>query len=181
MTSSSPSPFAPADVPARSLPAAGGTQSLPLIEEQLSVSRERVSAGAVRVRVEEHRHDVPVALSAFSDAVQVERVPVEREVERVEPPRQDGDVLVVPVYEERIVVQRQLVLKEEWHIRRERRQQQWTETVALRRDEARIERRDAGGDWHADDTDADNAVARADPGRGDPASRSFPGSQRSSR
>jgi uncharacterized protein (TIGR02271 family) len=150
MPLSSPS-SAPSSDAASHASSPDASQTLPLIEEQVSVARERVNTGAVRVRVEEHRQPVPVALSAFSDAVQVERVRVEREVGAVEPPWHDGDVLVVPVYEERIVVQRRLVLTEELRIRRERRQQQWHETVELRRDEARVERRDADGDWHADD------------------------------
>ena len=47
----------------------------------------------------------------------VERVPVDRPVEAMPVVREEDGVLIVPVVEERLVVTKQLVLKEELQIR----------------------------------------------------------------
>ena len=45
------------------------------------------------------------------------RVPIDREVDAVPSIRTEGDVTIIPVVEERIVVRCQLVLREEVHVR----------------------------------------------------------------
>jgi stress response protein YsnF len=99
-----------------------------------------VSAGRVEVRVEQREDIARLALEAMAEHVEVERVAVGREVDRAEGPRQEGDVLVVPVYEEVVVVQRRLVLKEEIRLHRRATVRRWEEDVSLRRDEPVIER-----------------------------------------
>jgi stress response protein YsnF len=60
-------------------------------------------------------------------------------------PWHEGDVLVVPVYEE--VIERRLVLKEEIRLHRQRFSTSHTEQVPLRRQRAVVERRQADGSW----------------------------------
>jgi stress response protein YsnF len=50
--------------------------------------------------------------------VEVTRVPVDREVAEAPPIRSEGDVTIVPVLEERLVVEKRLFLVEELHLRR---------------------------------------------------------------
>jgi uncharacterized protein (TIGR02271 family) len=130
---------------------------LPLIEEELSVGRETVSTGRVEVRVEQRETRSSVELEAVSDVVDVARVPIGREVERAEPPYQEGDDWVVPVYEEVVKVERRLVLKEEIRLRRRRQTERWQEEVVLRRDEPVIHRdtiaTDATGGHQSDKVD----------------------------
>ena len=52
------------------------------------------------------------------ETVNIERVSVNRVVDTIAPPRTEGDVTIVPVYEEVLVVAKQLVLKEELRITR---------------------------------------------------------------
>ena len=61
------------------------------------------------------------------ETVEVTHVPVDRVVERAPEIRTEGDVTIVPVLEEVLVVEKRLVLKEELHIRR----RVATETVAV--------------------------------------------------
>src|SRR5262249_49784398 len=57
-------------------------------------------------------------VEALRDEVEVEHVPVGETVSERVAPHQEGDVLVVPVYEEQLVVTKRLILREEIHIRR---------------------------------------------------------------
>jgi uncharacterized protein (TIGR02271 family) len=123
--------------------------SIPVTEEQLEIGKRTVETGrAVRVRkhVDEQqvRADVPVA----SEAVDVERVPIGRVV--AEPPqvRQEGDVTVVPVIEERLVTRKELVLVEEIRLTRRREVVQAQEDFTLRRERVEVERFDPDtGRW----------------------------------
>ena len=57
----------------------------------------------------------------------VERVPVDQFVDEAPQVRTEGDVTIIPVLEERYVLEKRLVLVEELHIRRER---QWSNNAA---------------------------------------------------
>jgi uncharacterized protein (TIGR02271 family) len=94
--------------------------TLELREEELHVRREmrEVGQATIRTRVEE----VPARLEveAATEDVEVEHVPIGTAVSQRRAPYQDGDVLVIPVYEEQLVVTKRLVLREELRVRRTR-------------------------------------------------------------
>lgn len=107
--------------------------------------------GALRVRVLTEEHSETLEHSLEQESVVVERVPVGVAVVQTREPWTEGDVLVVPVYEE--VIERRLVLKEEIRLHRQRFTVSHTEQVPLRRQRAVVERRQADGSW----TEVDNA------------------------
>jgi stress response protein YsnF len=80
------------------------------------------------------------------DQLAVEHVPVGRVVAESDMPqmRYEGDTLVVPVFEEVLVVQKQLLLKEEVRITRHRTEVRIPETVLLRSEQVTAERFDEG-------------------------------------
>ena len=90
--------------------------SIPRVEERLSVGKRSVVTGRVRVRktVRKRRQTLDIPLKR-EEAV-VRRVPVNRVVPGPVAVRQQGAVTIVPVLEEVAVVTTQLVLKEELHI-----------------------------------------------------------------
>ena len=96
----------------------GSSFTIPVAEEALTVQTRVVELGHVSIRkkVDEYLDERVVALR--HQEVEVERVPVDRIVPELLQPYMDGDVYVVPVIEEEVVVQRQLRLKEELRIRR---------------------------------------------------------------
>ncbi|MFL9921838.1 DUF2382 domain-containing protein [Paraburkholderia fungorum] len=83
------------------------------VREELEVGVKSIETGAVRVRTVVHEDMHPVAVSLRSEKVTVERIPVGRAVERRDAPRQEGDTLIIPVYEYVPVIRMQLTLKEE--------------------------------------------------------------------
>ena len=84
------------------------------------------------------RDEAVNALLARHD-VSVERVPVDRVVTELPVPRQDGDTYVVPILEERLVIEKQLVLKEELRIRTTTRHEAVQQTVRLREEHVDID------------------------------------------
>lgn len=135
---------------------------IPVIEEELVAGAREVKTGTVRVskHVEEVRKIVTAP--AVHDVVEVNRIPVNRVVDAIPKMREEGDVLIVPVVEEELVVQKRLVLKEEIHIRRKRATERVSKEVTLERERATVERLDAEG----------NVIARSrPPGDGKPQAR----------
>jgi stress response protein YsnF len=59
------------------------------------------------------------------------------------PVREEGDVTIMPVIEEIVVVERQLILKEEIHIRQVHATEKYRETVVVREQDAMISRGEA--------------------------------------
>jgi uncharacterized protein (TIGR02271 family) len=114
-------------------------QTLELREEELLVHREMRDVGEayIRTRVEE----VPARLEvdAYAEEVEVERVPRGEAVSERSEPYQDGDVLVVPIYEEQLVVTKRLVLREQLRIRRVRTTQRQLFEDTLKKERADID------------------------------------------
>lgn len=112
---------------------------VPIAEEVLRADK-RDSVGRVRVRTTTQEHREIVAQDLARDEVSVERVPVDREVDAVPAIREEGDVTIVPVLEEVLVVEKRLVLKEELHIRRRRTLDHVEEPVTIRRQHVAVDR-----------------------------------------
>lgn len=130
-------------------------QVIPVVQEEATVEHVTEKTGrAVRVRiaVDEERQRIPVTESI--EEITVERIPVNRYVEERSAPREEGDVVIIPVFETVAVVEMRLLLKEEVHIVRRRREVQRDEEVVLRKERAVVEHRTAGQDeWSQDRPD----------------------------
>ncbi|MGI4798197.1 MAG: YsnF/AvaK domain-containing protein [Janthinobacterium lividum] len=123
---------------------------LRLYAEQIAVARHKLERKVqVHLRTVSRDHAVDELLT--HERVEIERVPIGRQVEAIPANRQEGDTTIIPVVEEVVVVHRQLVLKEEIRMRRVRVTEHHRETVTLREQEARVEREDSAA-LAADDT-----------------------------
>lgn len=113
---------------------------LPVIQEEADVRISRVETGRVHVATRTRQHEEPLDFTLAREHMSVERVPVGRPVDAPAAVRHEGDLTIVPVHEERLVVSRQLVLVEELHIRRETLETHEHRSVTLRRQEVAVER-----------------------------------------
>ena len=127
------------------------TVVVPSIEERVRVGRERVETGVVRVRVDTTESAEPVRLETRTERVEVERVPMGHVVNERREPWREGEDTVVPVYEERLVVQRLLVLKEVLHVRTVHESKTEDTEVVLRKDHVHVERHGEDRTRAADD------------------------------
>ena len=116
---------------------------LPILEETLHVSKRDVVTGRVRVRTVTDLSEERVRQELSGQHVEVERVPVDVLIERdaaPPEPRTEGDVTIVPILEEVLVVEKRLLLKEELRITRHRTTNVTDVAVPLRKQRAEIER-----------------------------------------
>ncbi len=117
-----------------------GETILPLHAETLEVARRRMETARVRVRVRTHERPEEVDETLTHEDVTVTRVPVGRRVDSTPPVREEDGVTIIPVMQEILVVERQLILKEEVHVRRARSTRRHHEVVRLREQAATVER-----------------------------------------
>ncbi len=109
---------------------------VPLQAEEAVISRQVVPGATVRVETVTRERDHAVDETIYKETVEFERVPVGREVAVMPEVVQDGDLTIVPIVEEVVVVTRKLILKEEIHLRRVKSAVQHQETLVLRKQEA---------------------------------------------
>src|SRR5215207_2315523 len=116
------------------------TNAIPLAEEELRVEKRLVTAGKLRVRTVVDAFEDVVRETLASERLQVNRVPIDRDVQAAPEVRTEGDVLIIPVIEEVLVVEKRLVLKEELHVRRLLSQENVEIPITVRKQRAVVER-----------------------------------------
>lgn len=96
----------------------GSRVSVRALEEVVEVTPRVVETGYVSIqkKIDEYLDEQTVRLR--QNEVQVERVPVDEIIAEYIEPYMEGDIYVVPVIEEEIIVQRRLRLKEELRVHR---------------------------------------------------------------
>lgn len=120
--------------------------AIPLIEERLVTGKREVETGRVRVRTIVEAHDTLVEEQLARAEVEVERVPIGVEVDAIPAVREEGDLTIIPVVREVLVVEKKLMLVEEVHIRRTNIVEQHAQPVTLRSQRAVVEREQTGGE-----------------------------------
>jgi len=121
-------------------------KTLPVLEETAVLTKEVVATGRVRVSTQTRQVEETAAATLAGESVEVARVPIGKPVEGDLPQtRTEGDTTIVPVFEEVLVVEKRLMLKEELHIRRRATQERVEVPVQLRKQEAVVERIDDAG------------------------------------
>jgi uncharacterized protein (TIGR02271 family) len=120
---------------------------IPVVEEQLEVGKQLVETGKVRISKFVEAREVVVDEPLRREKVNVEHVPINQVVSGDVPQvREEGDVTVIPILEERVVTRTELVLVEEVRIRRERSEYHDPQTVTLRKEVVNVERLEGSGD-----------------------------------
>jgi uncharacterized protein (TIGR02271 family) len=114
--------------------------TLQLLAEELSVSKQTVETGRVRVATRTREREALIDEDLARERVEIETVPIGLRIDAVPEARQEGDTTIIPIVEEVLVVERRLVLKEEVRITRVRTTEHHKETVMLRYQEAVVTR-----------------------------------------
>ncbi|HET9448202.1 MAG TPA: DUF2382 domain-containing protein [Steroidobacteraceae bacterium] len=120
-----------------------GESRIPIVEERARIEKQLVPTGRVSIssKVEERLEVLREELVA--QTVSVERVTVNREVDVPPDVRSEGDVLIIPVIEQRLVVEKRWVVTEELHVRRRERVEAVEIPVELRSTRVSVERAEA--------------------------------------
>lgn len=113
--------------------------AIPVHEEVLEPRTRDVEVGTVRIRKRVETVPSETAVEAGRDEVSIERVRVDRPVDAVPAPRQEGETLIIPVVEEVLVTETRLVVREEIRITRRRVTERVPVRADLRREVVEIE------------------------------------------
>lgn len=115
---------------------------LPMVEESVSIQRRDVETDRIRVRTVVDAEDVLVEEQLHVGQLDVVRESVEREVAEAPAPYREGDTLIIPVVEERLVIEKRLFVVEELRITSTSLEKAVQIPVSLRRTRAIVERDD---------------------------------------
>lgn len=106
---------------ATATPGVGGDpRTMELRGERIVADKQWRESGEIVIRRVVEEVPGTLELDAVREEVDVERVPVGEVVTERREPWMEGDALVVPVYEEQLVVSRRLILREQLRVRRVR-------------------------------------------------------------
>jgi len=117
-----------------------GETVLPLLAEEVAVTKRVVETGRVQVERITHEREQLIDELLSRETAEIERVRVGQPVDTMPAVREEGDTIVIPIVEEVLVVERRLFLKEEVRVRRVHSTQRHQERVTLRHHEAVVTR-----------------------------------------
>jgi uncharacterized protein (TIGR02271 family) len=117
---------------------------IPLVEESARVEKREVSTGKVRITTYADLIEETATATLGSEQVEFVRVPIDRVVTEAPAIRTEDGVTIIPVMEEVLFVEKQLVLREELHIRRRTTTETVEVPVTLKKQRATVERVDDG-------------------------------------
>lgn len=115
---------------------------VPLIEEQLEITKQTVITGKVRLETSVEAYDVTVDEPLAVGTWKVERVALGHVVQAVPTVREEDLTTIYPVLEERMVLTKELILVEEIRVTRESSERRDPQTFTLRREHVDIRRTD---------------------------------------
>lgn len=132
---------------------------IPVMQEEMTVHKRSVDTGrGIRVHKTVQEHEEQIDVDLMQDSLDIERVPIGRFVDAAAMPgsRQEGDTLIVPVFEEVLVVEKRMRLVEEVRISRRQHAHPANQNVVLRSEQVSIEHFDERPDASREQTDTDS-------------------------
>ncbi|NIJ52119.1 YsnF/AvaK domain-containing protein [Dyadobacter arcticus] len=124
---------------------AGETLKIPVIAEKLVVTSERIETGRVLVSKQVFEEEALFEGFVKTEEVTVERKEINQYVETAPAAvRQEGDVTIISVIKEVLVVEKRLMLVEEIHLTKRQYQDPKTFSEMLRKEEVTIDRNTSG-------------------------------------
>ncbi|QNF34868.1 YsnF/AvaK domain-containing protein [Adhaeribacter swui] len=114
--------------------------SIPVIEETIKLDKKVVETGKVRITKKVNEEEALVEAALLQEHVQVDRVPINQYIDAAPAIRYEGDVMVIPVVQEVVVIEKRLMLVEEIRVQKQQTETKVSETVTLRKEEVNIER-----------------------------------------
>jgi uncharacterized protein (TIGR02271 family) len=112
---------------------------VPVIEEEIEIGK-RVSHEKVQISKQVHEEEVEINEPSFREEIEIERIPKNEMLDAPVEPYTEGEIMVIPVVEERVVVTKHLVLVEEIRVKKIRIEVREPQRVMLRREEVKVDR-----------------------------------------
>lgn len=121
-------------------PASGEEQRLPLSEEHATLTKARVLDSRIRIERTTTSAAELLETELARDEVEIKHIAKNQLVEDdySAEVRYEGDLLIIPVIEERVEIIRRKILKEEVHIRKVKKVEPYQQNVLVRSQEVKI-------------------------------------------
>lgn len=113
---------------------------IPVIAEFATVGKRTVTKARVKVSKKVTEREEGINLQLTEEAITVHHVPRNLIVSEAPQVRQEGNVTIIPVLKEIVVVEKKLMLVEEVHITRRATDHHHLETITLRQEELTVTR-----------------------------------------
>lgn len=117
---------------------------IPVAEERAAITKRVRETGTVRIDARVVADTETLRETLRSQKVDVERMPVDREVDAVPEVRSEDGVTIIPVVDEELIVTRRLVLREEIRVSVKETSEDVEVPVDVRRTEVDIDRTEHG-------------------------------------
>jgi stress response protein YsnF len=121
------------------------TEELPLVipvtEERVIIGTRLFETGRVELRKTVHERTEVIDQLRHIEEVEIERVAVNRLIDEPIPIRHEGDTMIIPLLEEVLVVEKRLVLREEVHVKKLRKEVHDPQEVQLREERVEVIRK----------------------------------------
>jgi stress response protein YsnF len=114
--------------------------TIPVLREEVTVQTRSSKGDTVRVSKSVEKEQVVADGQAVMRTVSIQRIPIDRFVERPTGLRQEGDTLIIPVFEEVPVVVMKTKLKEEVRVTTRTVSERRPMPVDVRREQVSVER-----------------------------------------
>jgi uncharacterized protein (TIGR02271 family) len=121
---------------------------IPVIHEELQIEIKTVETGKVHIAKKVIEEVSVLNQTQTSEQVMVERIPINQYVDSApQATRQEGDVTIISVVKEVLVVEKRLMLVEEIRLTRQKTQENKEFTATLRKEEISVERTVSGTEF----------------------------------
>lgn len=118
---------------------------IPVVAEEITIGKQQVERGVVRVHKRVETREEIVNTTLLTEEVTIEHVPVNAFVEGPAPQiREEDGVIIIPLLEEVLVVEKRLLLREEVRLAKHATTSSLPQPVSLRREIVDIEQIRAG-------------------------------------
>lgn len=116
---------------------------IPVLEESLAIGKEVVETGKVIISKKVVEEDITVNIPVVHEEVTVDKIAVNEYVDTAPEIRYDGDTMIVPIVKEVLVVEKRLMLTEELHITKNKKEVTEELVEKVRKEEVTVSRQEA--------------------------------------
>ena len=113
---------------------------IPVIQEQATIKKRVIETGKVHISKRVREYEELVDIPHIREEVRVEHIPVNQFVDEAPKVRTEGELTIIPVLEERAVVEKRLFLVEELHVTKERKESHHPQNVKVLKEEVEVQR-----------------------------------------
>ena len=115
---------------------------IPVLEEKLIIGKEIIETGKVIISKKVIEEDINVNIPVIQEEVTVDKVEVNQYVDLAPEIRYEGDTMIVPVVKEVLVVEKRLMLTEELHISKSKKEVTAERIEKVRKEEITVTRKE---------------------------------------